>query len=121
MPSLLPAALLACFAAPPERPDPEHAAKMTRGVEVFVRHVRPTLVEKCLRCHGGDKTRSGFDLSTRDGLLKGGDHGRTVFPGKSRESRLIRLIGHLEQPSMPPQSPKLPPTVIDALAHWINL
>src|SRR5437667_7121433 len=65
----------------------DHAEKMARGRELFAKSVRPVLMDQCLKCHGGDKTRSGFDLSTREGLLKGGDNGITVVPGKAKESR----------------------------------
>ena len=30
----------------------------------FATEVRPLLVQHCLKCHGGEKTKGGFDLST---------------------------------------------------------
>src|SRR5438093_101604 len=33
--------------------DEDHAEKMARGLEIFKQQVRPVLVERCLRCHGG--------------------------------------------------------------------
>ena len=61
-------------AADPQEPelDPDHAAKMKRGLVTFESHVRPLLVQECLRCHGGEETESEFNLSTREGLLKAG-------------------------------------------------
>src|SRR6516164_529135 len=82
-----------CGHAQPPLP-PDHAEKMARGRELFAKEVRPVLMDRCLKCHGGDKTRAGFDLSTREGLLKGGDNGLTVVPGKAKDSRLIKLITH---------------------------
>src|SRR5262249_34902855 len=68
-------------AAEPPRPDPDkplepdHAARMARGLDLFKKSVGPLLAAKCVRCHGGRATESGFDLTERAGLLKGGDSG----------------------------------------------
>jgi mono/diheme cytochrome c family protein len=99
---------------------PDHAERMTRGLAAFQSEVRPLLVENCLNCHGGEKTRGGFDLSTREGLLKGGDDGVTVVPFASRESRLLRLVRHAEEPNMPDKKPKLPEAAINRIAAWID-
>src|ERR1700722_6442959 len=54
-----------------------------RGLALFA-EIKPVLVAQCLACHGGGKTnRSGFDLATRDTLLRGGDTGVAVVPGKA--------------------------------------
>jgi cytochrome c553 len=101
----------------------DHAEKMARGAEVFTRHVRTLLVERCLRCHGADKTRSGLDLATRDTLLRGGDNGPVVVPFNARGSRLCRLAAHAEKPHMPPQGqgPQLTEDQLRHLADWIDL
>jgi len=40
---------------------------------LFVRRIAPLFHEKCLACHGDDekKIKSGFDMRTRAGVLKG--------------------------------------------------
>lgn len=43
------------FAEAPVPPD--HAEKMTRGLEIFTKSVRPLLTDKCLRCHGGENAQ----------------------------------------------------------------
>src|SRR5438874_1611567 len=101
--------------------DPAHAAKMTKGLEVFKQHVRPLLEQKCLRCHGGKSVESDFDLSDREHLLKGGESGPAVRLGKSKESLLYKLITHSKEPFMPHQSKKLPDDVIAHIAAWIDL
>ena len=98
----LPALLLA------QAPDPDHAAKMARGLELFKQRIRPVLIEKCLKCHGGKETEAGFDLSDRGPLLKGGDSGPAVVPGKGTDSLLVRLLRHEKEPKMPKGSAKLP-------------
>jgi mono/diheme cytochrome c family protein len=125
---MLSVALLVCFTAavradPPSKPevDPDHAAKMTQGRELFTKQVRQVLVDQCVKCHGGEKTRSGLDLVTREGLLKGGDNGPSIIVGKAKESRLYKLVAHLEEPHMPAKLPKLGDKQIGDIAQWINL
>src|ERR1700688_3183566 len=82
-------------------PDPvgaDHAEKMARGLDVFKKYVKPLFEAKCLRCHGGQEVESDFDLSDREALLKGGQIGNSVVPGKSKESQLVKLITHAKEP-----------------------
>ncbi|NBV23645.1 MAG: DUF1549 domain-containing protein, partial [Proteobacteria bacterium] len=104
-------------AAPPLPAD--HAERMSRGLVTFTQHVRPVLVKSCLNCHGGEKTKGGFDLSTREALLKGGTEGVSVIPFKALDSRLLLLVRHAEEPHMPDKTDKLPSEVIARLESWI--
>jgi len=91
------------------------------GRTLFAEHVRPVLETKCLPCHGGGKTnRSGFDLATREALLRGGDNGPAVVPGKAQESALWKRITHEVQPGMPFQREKLSSEAIARIAAWID-
>jgi hypothetical protein len=115
--------LIAAFdsATAAEPVPPDHAEKMARGTELFVKHVRGLLTDRCLKCHGGEKTRSGLDLTTREGLLKGGDKGLVVVLGRSKESRLYQFVAHVEEPYMPSKMDKLSDEEIGWLATWIDL
>ena len=75
---------LPASAAPPAPVPPDHAEKMAKGQELFTKHVRAILIDNCLKCHGGAKTQKGFDLSTREALLKGSDNGVVLEPGKAK-------------------------------------
>jgi mono/diheme cytochrome c family protein len=114
--------LYAPGAATPPLPA-DHAEKMTRGQEVFTRHIRGLLVERCVKCHGRDKARGGLDLVSRETFLKGGDDGPVVVPFNAKASRLYRLAAHLEKPHMPPQGqgPRLTDEQLHHLAAWIDL
>src|SRR6516165_9480497 len=97
---MLTVCLIHCFALgdgpPPAKQKPaatkppeiskDHAAQMAKGLDVFKKHVRPVLVQNCLRCHGGKSIKSEFNLADRDGLLEGGRIGPAVVPGKAKES-----------------------------------
>ncbi len=80
---------------------------MAKGLALFKQHVKPILVRSCLRCHGGKKIESDFDLSDRDGLLKGGQIGAVVVPGKSQDSRSSSSSAHQREPHMPKVGAKL--------------
>ena len=122
MPKSLAAFFLAALALPAMAVTPEHAAKMAESRELFFKQVRGILKENCVRCHGGEKTKSGFDLTTREGLLIGGDQDAAIVAGKSKESLLYQAVAHLDKElAMPPKKPKLPAESIAAIAKWIDL
>src|SRR5262245_1004184 len=76
------------------------------------------LQARCVICHGEDR-KSGLDLRTREGLLKGGSRGPGVRPGDADESLLYRLVAGEEQPRMP-LGEELSGYQIDLLKQWID-
>jgi cytochrome c553 len=98
----------------------DHAQRMIRGLEIFQKQVKSILVENCVNCHGGEKTKAELNMVTREGLLKGGIDGVVVTPFKPKESRLLKLVRHEEEPNMPDKKPKLSDDKIAALAEWIE-
>jgi Protein of unknown function (DUF1553)/Protein of unknown function (DUF1549)/Planctomycete cytochrome C len=99
----------------------DHAERMAKGTQLFRTEVRGFLVEHCLDCHGGSKTKGDFDLSTRDGLLHSGEDGVAVRPFSAAESRLVKMIRHEIDPNMPKKKPRLPDSVIVSISNWIDL
>src|SRR5258706_7121050 len=87
---------------------------------LFVSDVRPLLIQHCLKCHGGEKTKGEFDLTTREGLLHPGAEGPNVVPGNSKGSRLMKLIRHEDDPGMPSKAEPVPPEAIAKIAAWID-
>ena len=59
---------------------PDHAEKMARGLKLFKNGVGQMLKQHCVKCHGGEKTRGDFDITTREALLKGGSEGAARLP-----------------------------------------
>src|SRR5688572_18172922 len=84
----------------------------------FETSVRPVLVEHCQKCHGPEKQWSGFRLDTREGLLKGGDSGSVVMPGRPEESRLILAVRHEDADLRMPPEEKLADEQIASLVRW---
>ena len=113
--------LLAQNPGKPPQVSADHAAQMAKGLEVFKKHVKPILEQKCLRCHGGRSIESDLDLVDRDSLIKGGIVGPAIVPGKSRESLLLKLVKQVREPHMPHNGKKLPDADIAKIAEWIDL
>jgi cytochrome c553 len=88
----------------------------------FAKDVAPHLSDTCFNCHGaGQQTRANFNLTTFSGLLKGGDGGAPVTPGKGADSLLIKkLKGTAEGNRMPQNLPPLSDTIIAKIEKWID-
>ena len=67
----------------------------------------------------GKRPRASSICSTREGLIKGGEQGPAIVVGKPDDSRLVRLIRHLDEPKMPEDAPQLPAEAIEAISTWI--
>jgi mono/diheme cytochrome c family protein len=87
--------------------------------EFFEVKVRPVLSEHCLGCHGPEKSKAGLRLDARDSMLKGGESGPVVIPGKPDESPLIEAIRYEGDVQMPPKG-KLKGAEIAALTDWVR-
>jgi hypothetical protein len=101
--------------------DPDHAAKMAKGLDLFKQQIRPVLSQRCVKCHGGEKTEAKLDLTDRAGLLKGGESGPAVIVGKAKDSLLIKLLRHEKEPKMPKEGGKLSDASVNEIAAWIDL
>jgi len=86
----------------------------------FELKVRPVLTTECLPCHGGEKTKSGLKLDSREALLKGGDRGPAIAAGDPERSLLIRAIGHSDEELKMPPKRRLPAEVVAAVAQWVK-
>src|SRR5687767_3037686 len=72
------------------------------NAEFFERKVRPLLVQHCFSCHARGQKKGGLNLSSRAGLLAGGDSGAVVALGKPGESPLIMAVERTGDVQMPP-------------------
>jgi len=92
-------------------------------MDFFEKRIRPVLVSHCYKCHSLEsadkgKLKGALALDTRKAMLKGGESGTSIIPGKPAESLLIKALKYsgLE---MPPDQ-KLPPQVIADFEKWIT-
>ena len=70
----------AAFAGPAER------------APVYPTLVRPVLQRHCVTCHAPGAARGGLILDTPEAILKGGDHGPVITPGRALASELVRRV-----------------------------
>ena len=92
--------------------------------EFYVTRVKPVFDANCGRCHEGENHRGGFNMDTRESMLKGGHDGPALVPGDPANSMLVKLIRH-EGPAddpmdMPPKKPKLSDADITAVEQWVK-
>ncbi|MBL9160238.1 MAG: hypothetical protein JNJ70_22340 [Verrucomicrobiales bacterium] len=115
---LVPSALLRAEGLP--------VAELKRDTEVnFATEVYPFLKANCLACHNESKPKAGLSLESPQDMLKGGDSGPAIVPGKGSESFLFTTAAHLEDPAMPPANNKskaenLKPDQLALLKLWID-
>ena len=102
---------------PPIVPGPEHkkGAALTITPELiaklpgpanrpvdFVKDIKPLFDASCVQCHAKGKAKGGLSLETRDALLKGGEGGPVVVPGKSADSRLVHMVAAVDPENVMP-------------------
>jgi mono/diheme cytochrome c family protein len=83
----------------------------------FQEDIRPLLQGKCARCHGQKPRRADLDLTTPAGILRGGESGPAVVPGRPDESPLYEKV---HGGTMPPgKKDRLGEAEVDVLRRWI--
>ena len=84
----------------------------------YEKDIRPILKTHCFQCHGEEAEHKGkLDVRLARFLLKGGKSGPAIVPGKSQDSKLVKLVSEGE---MPKGKKHLTPTEIDTITAWIN-
>src|SRR6185436_4069699 len=84
---------------------------------VFEKDIRPILKAHCFDCHGeGEKLKGGLDLRLRRLMLKGGEDGPVLVPGKPDQSLLFTKVHSGE---MPKRDKKLTREQVALIKQWI--
>jgi mono/diheme cytochrome c family protein len=91
----------------------------------FAEDVMPVFKGRCLGCHqpGGEGyEKSGFDLTSYEGVMKGTKHGPMIVPRDPDSSNLMWLLDHRASPAlrMPHGTKKLSTCDRDAIRAWIR-
>jgi hypothetical protein len=90
------------------------------ALELFEKKIRPVLQETCFKCHGGEKVKNNLRVDSRESLLKGGDTGPAIVPGKPEASLLIKAIEYHDADLQMPPKKKLDDAVIADFVAWIK-
>ncbi len=82
--------------------------------------VKEILRKRCLTCHNPDERRGDLDLKDLPAIKSGSASGAVVVAGDPSASLLYTTVAHLDDPVMPPNSPRLPVREQDIIRRWIE-
>jgi mono/diheme cytochrome c family protein len=94
-------------------------AGRAEGDDLFRTTVAPILEKRCVKCHGNDTPKGGLSLTSSGALLRGGESGPAVEPGKPDESLLIEMVSG-DKPEMPRTGQPLGKEQVAALRRWVK-
>lgn len=110
-------------AAPAARENDAAPAALAQS-DVRITHFReqvwPLLLDNCVGCHQGDEPAANFRLTSMSEILRGGDSGPAIVPGRPDDSLLYRTVAWIhDAPKMPLESDQLSADKIAILSRWI--
>jgi hypothetical protein len=122
---------MATTAVPPRTDTPEPAPTATTAPPTetapptpvdsdevsFSGNVLPIFQNRCVKCHGGEKTEEGLVLSSYADVMAGSFNGPVVVPGNVPDSYLVEQVVSGE---MPKRGPRLLPAEVRFIADWVN-
>ena len=99
----------------------DSASPTPEQIKFFDEKVYPILKENCFKCHGGeDRLKSQFRLTSREGLMRGGEFGLAVNLEKPEESHLFKALSYEDEHFKMPPKAKLPDEDIETLRQWVT-
>ncbi len=95
------------------------------GILEFYRDVLPLLRPNCLPCHNKTSSKADLLLESPADMVKGGESGTALIPGKPAQSLVLQVATHEVKPRMPPKENKagardLTPRELGVLSAWIE-
>lgn len=94
---------------------PEEAAAVS-----FKRDIWPIVDDQCTSCHENPDADADYDMTTVEGMAKGGKKaGAGFLPGKPDESSIIHYIRGIAKPRMPEDEPPLTEEQVHLFRMWI--
>ena len=118
-----PAPLRALFQGGAGVPEARSTSPDRLQQRVFAEVIQPILLQRCSACHGPEKQKAELRVDSFEALLKGGNDGPALVPGKAKDSRLIQrlLLPLSDEDHMPPEGkPQPTPAEITVLEWWIE-
>jgi WD40 repeat protein len=87
----------------------------------YNQHIAPIFKQYCLGCHNVKDAEGALVLESYETLLKGGEGGAVLSPGKGDQSRLLLMIEGKAEPVMPPEDNERPkPEEVALVRAWIE-
>jgi len=90
----------------------DQAAKLpaasTQKEIAYAKDIKPILEASCFNCHGEKNPKGGINLTTIEGVLKGGKDGKIVEVGSGEKSLIVEAVSQLNPRSSMPPKPRAP-------------
>ena len=80
----------------------------------------PIFEANCSGCHANNVKMGSLDLDTWAAMMRGGNNGQIVVPGKSAESRLYLMVAHKIAPAMPLTGKTLAAGEVELIRRYID-
>ena len=92
------------------------------GIKLYEENVRPVLEQNCFMCHSDpERAENGLLLTTRAGLLRGGERGPAISTSEPALSLLLHAVGYDDEQLQMPPSGRLVDAEIEAIRQWVQL
>ena len=92
------------------------------ALALWKKEVKPVLEQNCWKCHGAkERIKGELRLTTRAGVLKGGEIGPSVNFDNPGASLLLQMVSYKDEDHEMPPIGKLKDEEIAALAKWVEL
>ncbi len=91
------------YCAPGDKPEKKVYPQTSQSKKSFKEDVMPIFVGRCVSCHqqGGEGfAKSGLDLTTYAGVMKGTKFGPMIIPGDPESSNLMVLLDWRASPDL---------------------
>jgi mono/diheme cytochrome c family protein len=87
----------------------------------YAQDIQPLFAERCDSCHGATKQKAALRLDSLAAVLKGGEYGPVLTPGRPEASTLLKLIRLPKDDGdrMPPKGEPLTPAQALVVERWI--
>ena len=83
----------------------------------FETSIRPLFDKHCVECHNPKARKANLDLTTSEGVVRGGESGNIFKAGDLKQSPLYQLVHHGE---MPRERERLAGSEIESIREWIE-
>ena len=104
----------------PATPAGESERKSANESIRFSRDIASILADNCFDCHGRGRRNGGqFSLETFTGLMRGGQSGAAVAPGRPADSLIVKKLRGTAGARMPLDRDPLPEADIAKIEKWI--
>ena len=92
------------------------------GIKLFEENVRPVLEQNCFMCHSDpERAENGLLLTTRSGLLRGGERGPAISTSEPPMSLLLQAVGYDDEQLQMPPSGRLADADLEVIRQWVQL